>query len=180
MKIVQAISMLIITVVITVMAIFINTIFGIFILTADIVYVVLFPQFVCAVFIPFTNAYGSFAGYAVGAILRFGGGEPSLNIKPFIDYPYSRPSWDGENIEQLFPFKTVAMLCSFVTILLVSGFVRWLFRKDILPSRLDVSHKVVTSVTITEYSSSKRLTASQTSLDNGIHATKLEMKDVKL
>ena len=136
--------MFIVTVICTIIALVSDTVVGIFILTADIVYVILFPQFVCAVFLRFTNAYGSFFGLVIGIILRFGGGEPSLSIRPFIKYPYYSES-DG----QLFPFKTLAMLCSFITILLVSAIIRELFRRNYIPPQLDISGKVVPKYDVT-------------------------------
>ncbi len=122
----------------TVLAILVDTIYGIFILTADIVYVVIFPQFTCAVFIPHVNPYGSFVGFAVGTILRFGGGEPSLSLDPFIKYPFY-----DEALGQLFPFKTFAMVLSFVAIVSVSYIFKVLFERKILPSSLEITGKVL-------------------------------------
>ena len=142
LRIVQIIAMFIVATISTVVAILVDTVYGIFILTADIVYVIVFPQFVCAVFIPFTNTYGSFFGFIVGIILRFGGGEPSLNLQPFIKYPF----YDGE---QLFPYKTFAMLCSFLTVLLVSFLAKVLFEKGIIPPNWDISRRVLPNMEVT-------------------------------
>lgn len=144
LRIVQLIAMFIVATICTVIAIVSNTVFGIFILTADIVYVILFPQFVCSVFLPFTNTYGAFMGFVVGIILRFGGGEPSLNIPPFIFYPY----YDSE-YGQLFPYKTFTMICSFLTILLVSFITKELFTRGILPPELEVTKKVLPTYVVT-------------------------------
>lgn len=46
----------------SVMAITIKSIYGLFVLCADFVYVVLFPQLVCVVYLDWINTYGSLAG----------------------------------------------------------------------------------------------------------------------
>ena len=99
------------------MGIVVNSVYGLWFLCADLVYVILFPQLFCAIYIPFTNAYGSLFGYAVGWTLRFLGGEVLLGLEPTIFYPW----YDEESGYQLFPFKTLTMLVSFVTILLFSA-----------------------------------------------------------
>ena len=124
----------------TMLAIFVDTIYGIFILTADIVYVVIFPQFTCAVFISHVNPYGSFVGFILGTILRFGGGEPSLNLDPFIKFPHY-----DEVLGQLFPFKTLAMIVNFVAVVAVSLLFKYLFEHNILPRNLEITGKIFAS-----------------------------------
>ena len=138
MRIVQVISMVAVGVTATILAIFVATIYGIFILTADIVYVVVFPQFTCAVFIPHVNAYGSFVGFVLGTILRFGGGEPSLSLDPFIKYPYY-----DEVLGQLFPFKTLAMIVNFIAVVVVSFIFKYLFEHNILPRNLEITGRIL-------------------------------------
>lgn len=50
----------------------------------------------------------------MAVILRFGGGEPTLGLPMFLPYPWVE---DGAS---LFPFRTLAMVCSLATILIVS------------------------------------------------------------
>ncbi|XP_071948650.1 high-affinity choline transporter 1-like [Antedon mediterranea] len=123
----------------TTLAITINSIYGLFYLCSDFVYVVLFPQLLSVVYIEFTNTYGSLAAYIVGLTLRLGGGEPLLNLNPFIEYPYF------DNGEQLFPFRTFSMLCALATLLLVSLLFHFLFTKKILDKKYDI-FKCVTNV----------------------------------
>ncbi len=138
MQIVQILSMLAVGITSTLLALFVDTIYGIFILTADIVYVVIFPQFTCAIFVPHVNTYGSFFGFIIGVILRFGGGEPSLEINPFIKYPFY-----DENYGQKFPFKTLSMVSSFLTIVVVSYIFKYLFEKNVIPSKYEITGKVL-------------------------------------
>ena len=58
----------------TVVGIVVNTIYGLFHLCGDLVYVVLFPQLLCVVYVPFSNTYGSLVGYTLGLLLRLSGG----------------------------------------------------------------------------------------------------------
>ena len=53
----------------------IKSVYGLFYLCADFVYVILFPQLVAAIYLPFVNVYGSIVGYVIGLILRLIGGE---------------------------------------------------------------------------------------------------------
>ena len=49
----------------TVMAITVQSIYGLFHMCGDFVYVLLFPQLVCTMFIPWFNTFGSMAGMCV-------------------------------------------------------------------------------------------------------------------
>jgi high affinity choline transporter 7 len=52
--------------------------------TSDLVFVLLFPQLVYALFDPRANRTGSICAFVVGLVLRLGGGEPILAIPQFI------------------------------------------------------------------------------------------------
>ena len=64
--------------------------------TSDLVFVLLFPQLVSALFDSKANLAGSIAAFAVSLVLRIGGGEPLFSIPALIPYP----EW--------VPFKTLA------------------------------------------------------------------------
>jgi high affinity choline transporter 7 len=55
--------------------------------TSDLVFVLLFPQLVFALFDSKANRIGSMAAFVVSLLLRLGGGEPLLGIPHFIPYP---------------------------------------------------------------------------------------------
>ena len=134
----QAVSMTVVTASCLLLAIYVDSIYGVFILAADILYITVFPQLVCAVFMDFVNPYGSLVGYIVGVVLRFGCGESTLGIGVFIKYPqYSED--DG----QLFPFRTFAMLCSILCIVVVSKITNVFIRSGKLPPSFDVFTKNV-------------------------------------
>ena len=48
----------------TIMALTIQSIYGLWYLCADLVYVILFPQLCCVVYFKRSNTYGSLSGYA--------------------------------------------------------------------------------------------------------------------
>ncbi|MDT7828838.1 sodium:solute symporter family protein [Pricia sp. S334] len=100
----------------TLLALNITSVYALWFLCSDFVYVLLFPQLVTALFYKKANFIGSLAGFAVSFILRFGGGDATLGIPVLIDYPMIQ---DGE---VLFPFRTLSMASGLVTIIVVSWF----------------------------------------------------------
>lgn len=119
----------------TAMALAVGSIYSLWALCSDLVYVILFPQLCCVIYLDGTNTYGSFMGYVLGLVLRVGGGEDTIGIPPFIKYPYYNDT-DG----QLFPFRTLSMIVSFVTIVVVSYLLKFLFEREILSLSLDFLH----------------------------------------
>jgi high affinity choline transporter 7 len=103
--------------------------------TSDLVFVLLFPQLVYALFDPRANRTGSICAFVVGLVLRLGGGEPILAIPQFIPYtdicaailPGERGDWlEGATPSTLFPVRTVAAAAGLVLFPLVSRLTaRW-------------------------------------------------------
>ena len=119
----------------TSLSLVVKSIYSLFALCSDLVYVILFPQLCCVIYLPGANTYGSLMGYILGLILRVGGGEKNIGLKPFIKYPYYNET-DG----QLFPFRTLAMIVSFTTIVVVSYSLKYLFEKEMIPLKYDFLH----------------------------------------
>ena len=133
---VMRISMVLVGAAATVIALLVNSIYTLFALCSDLVYVILFPQLCSVIHIPDANIYGSIMGYIMGLILRVGGGESAIGFPALIKYPY----YDEENKKQLFPFKTLSMIVSFLTIISVSYLTKYLFTKGILSEKYDFLH----------------------------------------
>ncbi|MEZ5294325.1 MAG: sodium:solute symporter family protein [Vicinamibacterales bacterium] len=76
--------------------------------TSDLVFVLLFPQLVAALFDPRANRTGSVTAFVVSAALRLGGGEPLLGLPAALPYPDD------------FPFRTLAAAVGLVLLPLVS------------------------------------------------------------
>jgi high affinity choline transporter 7 len=96
-----------------VMALKVQSVQALWFFTSDLIFVLLFPQLVFALFDPKANRIGSVTAFCVSLLLRLGGGEPMFNLPHFIPYPElfsSNPaSWyDAQTGALLFPFKTLA------------------------------------------------------------------------
>ncbi|KAM9032322.1 LOW QUALITY PROTEIN: high affinity choline transporter 1-like [Sarcophilus harrisii] len=120
----------------TAMALLTKSVYGLWYLSSDLVYIIIFPHLLCVLFIKGTNTYGALIGYVLGLIFRITGGEPYLYLQPLILYPGYYRDEDGI-YRQRFPFKTFAMSISFLTNIFVSYLAKYLFKSGILPSRLD-------------------------------------------
>ena len=96
------------------LALQVKSVYELWFLCSDLVYAILFPQLVTALFDKKANMYGSVAGFTVSLILRLGGGEPTLGIPMTIPYPMVE---DGII---MFPFRTLAMISGLATIMVVS------------------------------------------------------------
>lgn len=126
------VSILVVGALATLMGLTVDSVYSLFALCSDLVYVVLFPQLCCVIYVQHVNTYGSLAGYLLGFILRVLGGEKLIGLPPAIKYPYYSDVYG-----QMFPFRTLAMVCSFATILIVSYLMRFLFKHEVLPMSMD-------------------------------------------
>jgi high affinity choline transporter 7 len=78
------------------MALRVQSVQALWFFTSDLVFVLLFPQLVAALFDSKANVPGSIAAFSVSLVLRLGGGEPLFGMPALFPYP----EW--------MPFKTVA------------------------------------------------------------------------
>lgn len=109
-------SIVVTGIVATVLALSVQSVYVLWYLCADLVYVILFPQLVMALYCKSANRTGAISGAIVGLVLRIGGGEPLLGIPVWMPYPMI----DAESGTSYFPFRTTAMLTGMLTIWLVS------------------------------------------------------------
>jgi high affinity choline transporter 7 len=114
----------------------VQSVYGLWYLSSDLVYVLLFPQLLCVVHLRSRcNTYGSAAAYGVGLTLRVIGGESLLGLPALVHYPFY-----DETLGQLFPFRTFAMLSSMITLLTVSHIAQRLFASGHLKAKHDLFH----------------------------------------
>ncbi|XP_077534313.1 high-affinity choline transporter 1-like, partial [Haemaphysalis longicornis] len=89
----------------TFMATGVTSVFAMWALSSDLVYVLLFPQFVALFYLKtMANAYGAVTGFVVGIILRLLCGEPHVNLPVTIRLPFYSPERGQE-----FPFRTLCI-----------------------------------------------------------------------
>ncbi|ESO93740.1 hypothetical protein LOTGIDRAFT_104920 [Lottia gigantea] len=117
----------------TAISLYVDTIWGLFVLAADIVFVIVLPQLTCSLFFSDLNGYGAVMAFIAGVVLRIGAGESTLGLSPFIYYPL----YDYERGEQGFPFRVLAFVASTVTLVLVSYLFRLIFKCGCLPTWMD-------------------------------------------
>ncbi|KAM8977432.1 high affinity choline transporter 1 [Pelodytes ibericus] len=126
----------------TAMALLAKSIYGLWYLSSDLVYIIIFPQLLCVLFIKGTNTYGSIVGYVFGLFLRISGGEPYLYLQALICYPGCYADKNDIYLQR-FPFKTLSMLASFISNICVSYLVKYLFEKGTLPPKFDFLNAVI-------------------------------------
>ncbi|HTS60376.1 MAG TPA: sodium:solute symporter family protein [Candidatus Acidoferrales bacterium] len=107
------------------MALKVQSVQALWFFTSDLVYVLLFPQLVYALFDPKANRIGSVTAFAVSLVLRVGGGEPLLGVRPWIPYPelftrHPAEWYDPSSGAILFPYKTMAAAAGMVLLPVVS------------------------------------------------------------
>lgn len=112
-----------------IMALKVQSVQALWFFTSDLVFVLLFPQLVYALFDSKANRIGSMAAFAVALAIRVGGGEPLLGLKPLIGYPEmfasllpgaTRDWYDPDSGAMLFPFKTLAAVTGLIVMPVVS------------------------------------------------------------
>jgi high affinity choline transporter 7 len=132
MKLMLRGSIVLLSVLAVVMAWKVKSVQQLWFLTADLIFVLLVPQLVYALFDPKANRTGSIAAFVVSLVLRLGGGEATvLHLPPLIPYPElfegllkeSPKSWylmDTGTPEMLFPFRTLAFAAGMLVLPLIS------------------------------------------------------------
>jgi len=97
--------------------------------TADLVFVLLFPQLVTALFDPRANRTGSIAAFVVSLVLRLGGGISLFGLPAFIPYAEIWSRFGGPNPaewydlatgESVFPARLLAALAGLIILPVVS------------------------------------------------------------
>ena len=110
------------------MALRVQSVQALWFFTSDLVFVLLFPQLVSALFDRRANLAGSVVAFTVSLVLRLGGGEPLFGLPPLIPYPeiaahvlpIDAARWYDETGALLFPFKTLAAVTGLVLLPIVS------------------------------------------------------------
>jgi high affinity choline transporter 7 len=75
----------------TVLALKVRSVQALWFFTSDLVFVLLFPQLLFAIFDAKANRIGSVTAFSASLVLRLGAGEPLLGLPAFISYPDTVP-----------------------------------------------------------------------------------------
>lgn len=117
-----------------VLALTVGSVQALWFFCADLIFVLLFPQLVMALYDPRANRLGSVVAFAGSLVLRLGGGEPILGLPAFLPYPEwfqglltgSPSEWYDSNGALLFPFRTLAAAAGLLLLPVVSRLTgRW-------------------------------------------------------
>lgn len=113
-----------------------DSVFALWMLSGDLLYCVVLPQLIGVLHFNCANSYGAISGYLVGLLLRGLCGEPVLGIPPVILFP----GWKEQDgvIIQYFPYRTLAMLSSVISIFSVSWLVGLAFCHQLIPQSWDI------------------------------------------
>ncbi|KAK5602173.1 hypothetical protein CRENBAI_015892 [Crenichthys baileyi] len=105
-----------------------DSVAALWILSGDL-YCIIFSQLVCVLHFQGANTYGAICGVVVGLLLRGLSGEPVLGIPPLLLYPGCRE--ENDQIRQCFPYRTVAVLSSLISIIAVSWLLDLIFHRPL-------------------------------------------------
>ncbi|MBI2825625.1 MAG: sodium:solute symporter family protein [Planctomycetia bacterium] len=113
----------------TAMALAVRSVADLWFFTADLVFVLLFPQLVMAMFDPKANRTGSMAAFAVSLVLRLAGGIAIMGLPAMVDYGAIVSRLAGQDAgrwlhpatgESVFPVRVLAAVAGLVVLPVVS------------------------------------------------------------
>ncbi|XP_065298753.1 high-affinity choline transporter 1-like isoform X1 [Dermacentor albipictus] len=117
----------------TYLALSVHSVFELWTLCSDVVYVLLFPQFVCIFYLKDTNTYGSIIAFVLGAFSRWLCGEPSVSPTTPVHAPPHGTVWG-----QLFPYRLACMMLGLSALVIGSLVSTMAFKRHWLPPHCDV------------------------------------------
>ena len=111
------ITIVIVGAIATALALTLKSTYTLWYFCSDLVYTMLFPSLVAALFFKRANKIGVYAGILVAIFLRFMGGIPEFGFSPIFKYWIYSAEYDTV----LFPFRTMAMIIGLIIIVVVSN-----------------------------------------------------------
>ncbi len=114
-----------------------NQILKVMVLAYQTEFLVLFPALICALFVPFTNAWGCLVGVIAGIFLGISAGEPLLGMPALFRYPLFYEEWQVQG----FPFRTVSGVLLIFCVTAVSWVTGKWCRKSSNPSHTAGEHQ---------------------------------------
>ncbi|MBA7703865.1 hypothetical protein ES703_112662 [subsurface metagenome] len=111
------IAIVIIGTIATLLALTLKSTYTLWYFCSDLVYIMLFPSLTAALFFKKANKWGVYSAIIVALFLRFMGGIPEFGFSPIFKYWI----YDAGSDVVLFPFRTMAMIAGFITLIVVSN-----------------------------------------------------------
>jgi len=119
-------------------AITVKSVYGLYLICSDLVFVLLFPHLVLILHFPdLVNKYGMVVGFSTAFLLRALAGEQVLGYDAVIKFPYYEEGVDGKPGYQKFPFRIVCMLIHLALCLGVTWLSKELYRRGYLSGKRD-------------------------------------------
>lgn len=110
-----------------------DSLITLWIFALDMSYTLIFPHLISVLFFQMTNGYGGFAGSIIGLTFRILLGENNIGLPVLLCLP-GCTLVDGV-YTQMSPIRTVSMLFSFTTILVISRLAEFMFNHRLLPRK---------------------------------------------
>ncbi|XP_028306554.1 high-affinity choline transporter 1-like [Gouania willdenowi] len=113
-----------------------ESVLALWLISADLLYCVVFPQLVGVLYFGCANTYGAISAFVLGVLLRLLSGEQLFGIAPVILYP----GWkeEGGVIMQYFPYRTFNVICTLMCLFAVSKGAELIFQHHLLSPSWDV------------------------------------------
>lgn len=124
----------------TALAIHYKSIYSLFVLCGDFVFVIVFPQLLLVLYYDKSNTYGSVFSFVVGLMLRLMCGEKAFNLEPVLVFGtlYGEGlDTEGNPVTGPVPFRTFVMLISLACHLGISTLTDYLFTEEKVNLKFD-------------------------------------------
>ena len=99
------------------LVLFVRPIYDIWSFSVSLVYILVFPQIMVALYVKFSNGFGSMCAFTVGIVLAFLSGDDSIGLPAVIKYPF----FDELKNRQNFPWKTMLVIISVIIHIVISA-----------------------------------------------------------
>lgn len=134
------------TVIAMLIAIFVKSVYGLYLICSDLVFILLFPHLVLVVHFPkLVNRYGMATAFITALLLRVLSGEPVLKYVAILRWPYYVPPEEGVEDDygyQRFPFRNLIMVINLAISLVVSFLSSLFFRTYPHLAKYDILHAI--------------------------------------
>jgi len=129
-------------------AICVKSVYGLYLICSDLVFILLFPHLILIVHFPkLTNKYGLIVGFSIAFLLRVLAGEPVLGYEAVMKWPgyndvKKMDGWTKEDGvgNQRFPFRVVCMLLHLGLTIAFAKLAEEAFQKKWIPAKYDFMH----------------------------------------